>query len=720
MRAASHLWDAVSAALGELQRNEAAIRGHHDALLDGLADHRLSELPLTALRTSTSGRLSLAPLADAGFHNVRQLVGTTATQLDRLPGIGGPTARAVVAAVAELRRAAREDVRFRIEFDPANREATALLRALARHDELRAAASGVRDDLGELLRWLPGEIEAAKPAANPVRWLFTGASRRPLALASVERLRQGLAVAEQRGVGERADEIRRLSGARPADPWVDFERRAADYYALLSEFVPTTTPIQAGQGYLTEEVVARVATQELDQRLLQVQLRAYQSFGARFALAQRRVILGDEMGLGKTIQALAAIAHVRTFDARPVLVVCPASVMVNWEHEVRRRTTLAPLTLHGADRQDEVTRWLADGSIGVTTFETLRRLELPSDLELAALVVDEAHYVKNPRTARSRAVRRLTAQADNVWFLTGTPMENDVAEFRSLIRYLQSDLVPVDGPAASVGSVAFRRSVAPVYLRRNAEDVLVELPELQETDEWLRLSASDGVRYRRAVAAGNFMAMRQAGLSSADPARCAKTERLLELVVEAAANGRKVVIYSYFREAIELVGRALPIPSFGPITGDLNPAKRQQVVDDFTAHAGPAVLVAQIQAGGVGLNIQAASVVILVEPQLTPTSEDQAVARAHRMGQVRSVQVHRLLNEDSVDERLVELLAAKRAGFDTYARRSALAEATGAAIDLTVGEIAAQIVHAEQRRLRTAESSGSDEPTAFDEPTGPA
>ena len=140
-----------------------------------------------------------------------------------------------------------------------------------------------------------------------------------------------------------------------------------------------------------------------------------------------------------TMKTLAAIAHVRTFDPRPVLVVCPASVMVNWEHEVRRRTTLAPLTLHGADRQDEVTRWLADGSIGVTTFETLQRLELPSDLELAALVVDEAHYVKNPRTARSRAVRRLTAQADNVWFLSGTPMENDVSEFRALIRYLRED-----------------------------------------------------------------------------------------------------------------------------------------------------------------------------------------------------------------------------------------------------------------------------------------
>jgi SNF2 family DNA or RNA helicase len=113
----------------------------------------------------------------------------------------------------------------------------------------------------------------------------------------------------------------------------------------------------------------------------------------------------------------------------------------------------------------------------------------------------------------------------------------------------------------------------------------------------------------------------------------------------------------------------------GPLTGSVPPSVRQEMVDEFTAVSGPAVLVAQIQVGGVGLNVQAASVVIIAEPQWTPSTEEQAIARAHRMGQVRRVDVHRLLCENSVDQRMLEVLHGKRVAFDQYARRSDLAEA---------------------------------------------
>ena len=701
MRAARSLSQRVARAVGVLRGNETEIQARHAELVDESAGGALAGLPLEALRTSTTGRVTLAPLLDAGYAHVGDVAGLSEAELTGIPGVGPATARAVLAAIAGLRQAAREQVRFRIDFDPSNVRATALLQALGRHDALRQEAAGVREELHGLVTRLPAELETAKPAGNPVRWLFTGRARRELALGAVARLDRIVDDAARAGLDGRLEGITRVGTALPPDPWPDFERRAADYYALLSEFVPTTTPAQAGHGYLTDEVVQRVEAQELDGTYRRVDLRGYQSFGARFALAQRRVILGDEMGLGKTIQALAALAHLRTTDDGHVLVVCPASVMANWEREIRTRTALASLTLHGPDRQDEVSQWLAERPVGVTTFETLRLLELPRDLRLTALIVDEAHYVKNPQTARSRAIKVLSGVADHVWFLTGTPMENDVEEFRILIRYLQSDLVPVDGPAAgaAVGSVAFRRSVSPVYLRRNAEDVLVELPQRQMIDEWVRFTPSDLARYQRAVASGNFMAMRQAGLASPDPAACAKTERLVELVTEAAVNGRKTLVYSFFRDVIDVVARAVPGTIFGPITGDLAPARRQQVVDDFTAHPGPAVLVSQIQAGGVGLNIQAASVVILCEPQVTPTSEEQAFARAHRMGQVRTVQVHRLLNEDAVDERMQELLDVKRDAFDAYARRSALAEATVSAVDLSLERLADTIVREEQQRL---------------------
>ncbi|MGC4154392.1 MAG: DEAD/DEAH box helicase, partial [Propionicimonas sp.] len=496
-----------------------------------------------------------------------------------------------------------------------------------------------------------------------------------------------------------ADRLARLQQAarQPAgDPWPGFERRASDYYALLSEFVATGVPSDAIRGFLTDDVVADVEAQPLDGRLRDVDLRGYQSFGARFALARRRVILGDEMGLGKTIQALAATCHLRTFDSGPVLVVCPASVMANWEREVEHRTHLPALTLHGPDRQDEVAQWLTEGPIGITTYDTLRRLELPHDLRLAALIVDEAHFVKNPGTARSRVVRRLAGLADHVWFLTGTPMENTAGEFAELIRYLQSDLVPPDGMPS--GSVAFRRRVSPVYLRRNALDVLVELPSRQEIDEWVYLTAVDEVRYAAAVRSGNLMEIRRAGFGAPS---CAKLDRLGELLAEAAANGLKVVVYSFFLDVLGWAETVAGAPAFGPLTGAVPATERQRVVDAFTAHAGPAVLFAQIQAGGIGLNLQAASVVVLCEPQLTPTSEEQAIARAHRMGQVRPVQVHRLLAVGTVDERITELLSAKRADFDAYARRSELAEAARAAVDVTFGDLGKRLVAEEQsHRLR--------------------
>jgi SNF2 family DNA or RNA helicase len=205
------------------------------------------------------------------------------------------------------------------------------------------------------------------------------------------------------------------------------------------------------------------------------------------------------------------------------------------------------------------------------------------------------------------------------------------------------------------------------------------------------------------VAAGNFVAMRRAAY--AEPAKSAKLQRLLEIVGEAAENKLKVVVFSYFRDVLTAVQEALSAPAFGPITGSVTATARQELVDDFTAAAGHAVLLSQIQAGGVGLNIQAASVVILCEPQVKPTLEDQAVARAHRMGQLRHVQVHRRLTVDSVDQRMLDILGTKTQLFDAYARRSDLAEAAPEAVDISEQSLARLIVEEEQQRLAAGAGS---------------
>jgi superfamily II DNA or RNA helicase len=165
------------------------------------------------------------------------------------------------------------------------------------------------------------------------------------------------------------------------------------------------------------------------------------------------------------------------------------------------------------------------------------------------------------------------------------------------------------------------------------------------------------------------------------------------------ANDRKVVVFSYFRDVLAVVGAAFGTDACGPITGSTPVADRQRIVDEFTASPKPAVLVCQIEAAGVGVNIQAASVVILCEPQVKPSIEAQAVARAHRMGQVRTVQVHRLLIADSVDERMIEILSSKAQLFDAYVRHSTIAQAAPGAVDISEVQLARMIVAQEQQRL---------------------
>ncbi|MGD0713477.1 MAG: C-terminal helicase domain-containing protein [Gaiellaceae bacterium] len=188
------------------------------------------------------------------------------------------------------------------------------------------------------------------------------------------------------------------------------------------------------------------------------------------------------------------------------------------------------------------------------------------------------------------------------------------------------------------------------------------------------------------------------------------------------SNGRKVVVFSFFRSVLDIIAKTLDDAARGPLTGSVAPTKRQQLVDDFSASREPAVLVSQIEAGGVGLNIQAASVVILAEPQWKPSSEEQAIARCHRMGQARPVDVHRLLSQDGVDQHMLQILATKAALFDEYVRRSALKDISPDAIDISdvaearkaasLAEEERRIIELERRRLGLATESDSEEEAA--------
>jgi len=665
---------------------------------------RLDTVDVASLRDVTRERLRLGALADAGVRTVGEVARLGRDGLEQVSGVGPQTATHLLAAAEQVARAVRESLRFRIDLTPTDPVATALVQALHTLDQADAAVARYGDQVRAALAEHERVRDDALVAASGPRRLLAWGERRRRAFAALATLEALGAQARATGLTEDAGHVTALLDvpAGPYDAWQDFRRRSAAYYALLDGVAPTGRDLAATEGHLPAELVDRVQTQALDESLLRVSLRGYQAFGARFALAQRRVVLGDEMGLGKTVQAIAVVAHLVARGATHALVVCPASVLENWVRELRAHADLPVHAVHGEDRDEAAEAWRAAGGVAVVTFAGLRRAgtEAFTAAGPAVLVVDEAHYVKNPLAKRSVAVAALAGATEHVLLLTGTPMENRVEEFRTLLGYLQPELAArLDAAHGAAGPDAFRHAVAAAYLRRNAEDVLEELPELVQVDEWERLGAVDGAAYREAVAAGAFMAMRRAAFAVHHPEDSAKLRRLVELAREASENGRKVVVFSYFRDVVDAAVRALGDLALPPLTGSVPARTRQTIVDDFTAADVPRVLVSQIDVGGVGLNLQAASVVILCEPQTKPTTEAQAIARAHRMGQVETVQVHRLLTVDSVDEHLVRLLGAKARLFDAYARRSALAEEVAGAVDVSEASLARAVVDAERARL---------------------
>ncbi|MBF0721106.1 DEAD/DEAH box helicase [Sanguibacter inulinus] len=721
--------DGATTRIAEQVHSDRAARTR--AELDGLTVDRLTEI--------TDKNLRIRALLDAGYTTVGSLLGVSAEQLETLDGVGSHTARSTVAAVEQLADATAQGQSMRITLDRDDATGTRLLGDLELLVRLGPLVEPHRRDLDDYARSVEQLAEAASQATNALTFAFRrrATRRRALdALAALEGWTPWLASTGLEQVVARLMSACAEPGPGPLALWDDFERRSAVYYTVLGAIVPLVRDVLAATGMLPSELADRVDALTLDTSLLDVSLRGYQAFGAKFVLNQGRVLLGDEMGLGKTVQAVAVMAHLVAAGATHILVVCPASVLVGWLREIDLRSSLQAWRVHGPEREAAAAAWLAQGGVAVTTFEGLRHVPEAAAEVLDLLVVDEAHLVKNPRARRSQDV---AAWADRCWrvlLMTGTPLENRLDEFLGLVRMLQPALVDSLPPHLRlVGADTLRHTMAPVYLRRNAADVLVELPDLVELDEWEELTPDGRRVYEAAVAAGRFMDMRRADFATPDPSGSSKLGRLLEILEDAAANGEKVVVFSYFRSVVDLVCRTLAGPGgrdgagpqtdaeaadlhpsgldradldpaarglpavFGPLWGGVSADERQLEVDRFTAAPPGAVLVAQVDAGGVGLNIQAANVVVLCEPQLKPTTEAQAVARVRRMGQVRPVRVHRLLVEDTVDERIREILATKQQLFDEYVRESSLAAGTTRAVDVSEAVLAREVVAAEQARL---------------------
>lgn len=688
------------------------LRRDYARLHEALVRQRLETMPVAELRAFVSGRLrGQKALTEGGYTTVWAVLTAGEHRLRAVPQLGPSSVAAIMRAAELARSSVAEETVVRMDASRRTPAQTVLLRGLRELVTAARIVAAADDSRRQLARVLPPAVAEASRGGGWLRRMFASRVVRDHDQQALRELAALIDGPDTAAVDAAFADLRTVRDDKRETPeavvWRDFSQAAAVYQTLLAFIRGDATAGAAEIGHVPQAVAQAAERIHLDVTLLTVRLRAYQVFGARYVLSRPGAILGDEMGLGKTIEAIAVMAHLARGGPLTALVIAPASVLVNWLLEIAAHSRLPAVRIHGSDRQQSLQRWIARGGVAVTTYRLLSTLDLPARFRLDLLVVDEAHKIKNPATAQSQHVSALTRHADRILLLTGTPMENRVVEFRNLVRHLDPGLADrlIPHETAFVDPVRFRERVAAVYLRRNQEDVLRELPELVEIDDWVELDAMEARVYADAVARRHFADMRRAAYAMAGPEVTAKINRLREIIAESADDGWKVIIFSQFKHVIEAISAALAGSPQIVLTGDTPAVRRHEAIERFTAHDGHQVLIGQIEAIGQGLNIQAASVVVIAEPQLKPSTEDQAIRRAYRMGQPRMVRVHRLLAKDSVDERLEELLHDKRKLFRAYAHDSDAKRASGAAtdphlVDYEIGTLDQErIIEAETNRL---------------------
>ena len=640
--------------------------------------------------------IRVASLRAAGVTDMHTLCSLTMDQINEIKGIGDNAACLIYTIAGRIRQEVSAGLKVRIAVDDQNEESTRLLHALKGE---MVCGPYIREAQNLYDTYHGSVTEAykdARPAASAFRWLFASAEKKKKA-ADAALFLYGLLTGEY---GQRADALLKTYSGREGQSdesvWADFTRNSASFYAQLDCLDhEISAGIDNSYSGLPAELVRQVEQQPIYVDGLKATLRSYQEFGVRYILRQGNVLLGDEMGLGKTVQAIAVMVSLKALGATHFMVVCPASVLVNWAREIRQFSDLEVTLIKGGDYM-AARRWEDRGGVAVTTYESISRFALPRDFHFSLLVADEAHYVKNPEARRTQALLQFGRKAQRTLYMTGTPLENRVDEMCFIVGCLRPDIAGEIKEMKYISAAPqFREKLAPVYLRRTRDNVLSELPELIEKEQWVEMTSEEWKCYMLSVMSENFMAMRQVSWDVSDLSRSSKAKRLVELCNEAKEDGRKVIVFSFFRETIRSVQQVLGERALEPITGSVSAQKRQEIVDEFTRAGDGAVLICQVQAGGTGLNIQAASVIIFCEPQIKPSIENQAISRAYRMGQIRSVMVHRLLCDNTVDERILELLREKQEQFDLFAEESA----TGSESIKAEKSIAAAIIELEKERL---------------------
>lgn len=434
-------------------------------------------------------------------------------------------------------------------------------------------------------------------------------------------------------------------------------------------------------------------------------LRGYQKNGYKWLRTLESYgfggILADDMGLGKTLQMIAVLLAAKQEGRTGTsLIVSPASLVYNWEEELHR---FAP-GLHVAAvagtqeaRQEKLDR-SREYDVLITSYDLLKRdIDRYEDKVFLYEVIDEAQYIKNHTTAAAKAVKVI--QSRHKFALTGTPIENRLSELWSIFDYLMPGFLygydvfkrEMELPIAKAGdedaTKRLQRMTGPFILRRRKQDVLKDLPDKLEEVRYVQMEEVQRRTYDAQVV---HMQEQLQGQSSeefsrnkmqifaeltrlrqicCDPSLCfenyvgqsAKLEACLELVESAIDGGHKILLFSQFTSMLEILQKKLEekkVP-FYTITGATAKEKRLQMVNAFNTDDTPLFLIS-LKAGGVGLNLTGADVVLHYDPWWNLAAQDQATDRAHRIGQTKKVTVYKLIARQTVEEKILALQETKR------------------------------------------------------------
>lgn len=417
-------------------------------------------------------------------------------------------------------------------------------------------------------------------------------------------------------------------------------------------------------------------------------------------------ILADDMGLGKTLQMLTLLKGLS--PERPALVVCPRTLIYNWQEEADKFfEELSSLVYYGTpEERDEMRPEFSNYDLIITSYSILSRdIDKLNDegLKFSLSILDEAQHIKNHKTQRAQAVKEITAESRLA--LTGTPLENSVAELWSIFDYLmpgylgnynyfnKNYLLPISKNNDQEKMEQLKERVAPFILRRRKEEVLKELPEkiinvhsvsmtqLQEDSYKLvldevkgklldtvsekgfnrsRINVLAALTKLRQICNHPALVLDEKGLESSS----GKLDALLELVSDAVSSGRKIIVFSQFVKMLKLIRKSFDRQKINYQYLDGSTRNRMERVNEFNNDPEIKVFLISLKAGGVGLNLTSADMVIHVDPWWNPMVERQAADRAHRLGQENRVMVYKLITRGTVEEKMLKLQKKKQNVFD--------------------------------------------------------